>query len=162
MMLVALATTSFAQNQIKGYLGNVSLGGTVGIDTDFGSRATFQTTHGYSFGNGAFVGIGTGVTIDLGMNFSVPLYAKWTYSFLDGIVSPYVGSSVGVSLNDQVSTSLYITPELGIYIGRYYFYAQYSYYNYLDSVTEDSHNPNVSIYETSRLQTLSFGVGVTF
>lgn len=139
----------------RGYCGNVSLGGMIGINEKFCERASILTTHGYSFGDGTFIGLGTGFIGDLVGNGAVPLFAKWSYTFLDRTVSPYIGSSLGISIDDNISSSLYITPEIGVTVGRFFFNIQYSYYKYLLDERDTT-------YSTTKFHALSFGVGVSF
>ena len=118
----------------KGYLGNVALGGTVGLDYDFGSRTTLFTSHGYSFGNGAFVGMGTGVIMDFAGQCTIPLFADFKYSFLNKTVSPFIDYKMGISLYDMAYTSLYVSPSVGFDIGRFSLSVGYVFQDCLDTV----------------------------
>jgi len=119
---------------VKGYLGNVALGGTVGLDYDFGSRTTLFTSHGYSFGNGAFVGMGTGVIMDFAGQCTIPLFADFKYSFLNKTVSPFIDYKMGISLYDMAYTSLYVSPSVGFDIGRFSLSVGYVFQDCLDTV----------------------------
>lgn len=118
----------------RGYIGNVALGGTVGLSNDFGTRATLFTSHGYSFGHGVFAGLGTGVIMDFAGQCTIPLYADFKYSFLDRIVSPFVDYKMGVSLYDLAYASLYVSPSVGVDVGRFSFSIGYVFQDCLDEV----------------------------
>lgn len=106
---------------VKGYLGNVALGGTVGLDYDFGSRTTLLTSHGYSFGNGAFVGLGTGVMMDFAGHCTIPLFTNFKYSFINNTVSPFIDYKMGGSIYDLSSVNLFVSPSVGVDVGRFSF-----------------------------------------
>lgn len=105
----------------KGYLGNVALGGTVGLSNDFGSRTTLLTSHGYSFGNGAFVGLGTGVMMDFAGQCTIPLFTNFKYSFINNTVSPFIDYKMGGSIYDLSSVNLFVSPSVGVDVGRFSF-----------------------------------------
>lgn len=105
----------------KGYLGNVAVGGTVGLSNDFGSRTTLLTSHGYSFGNGAFVGLGTGVMMDFAGNCTIPLFTNFKYSFINNTVSPFIDYKMGGSIYDLSSVNLFVSPSVGVDVGRFSF-----------------------------------------
>ncbi|MDE7127312.1 MAG: hypothetical protein K2O58_05390 [Bacteroidales bacterium] len=145
----------------KGYSGDVSLGGTIGLSTDFGTRFTLLTTHGYCNGNGSFIGLGTGVMADFSDNFTIPVYAKWTYTFnTDNDLRPYVGSSLGFCVNDRTDASVYVSPEVGVRLGRFFFNVQYSFYDYLGGISNLGNN--ISVANVYCYHAMSFGVGVSF
>ena len=108
--------------------------GTVGLDYDFGSRTTLFTSHGYSFGNGAFVGMGTGVIMDFAGQCTIPLFADFKYSFLNKTVSPFIDYKMGISLYDMAYTSLYVSPSVGFDIGRFSLSVGYVFQDCLDTV----------------------------
>jgi len=164
-VLLCVFSASVAEAKIpgrgKGYSSEVSLGGTVCLNTDFGSRFTLLTTHGYSFGKGGFIGLGTGVLSDFTDSFTIPLYAKWSYTFDTGKdIRPYLGSSAGVCVNDWLDASVYIAPEAGVRLGRFFFNVQYSFYDFLGNQTYAGNN--VTLMEVYHYHTLSFGVGISF
>lgn len=105
----------------KGYLGNVAVGGTVGLSNDFGSRTTLLTSHGYSFGNGAFVGLGTGVMMDFAGHCTIPLFTNFKYSFINNTVSPFIDYKMGGSIYDLSSVNLFVSPSVGVDVGRFSF-----------------------------------------
>ncbi len=145
----------------KGYSGEVSLGGTVGLSADFGSQFTLLTTHGYLYGKGGFIGLGTGVLADFADSFTVPLYAKWSHTFDTGKdVRPYLGSSIGLCANEDLDLSAYIAPEFGVRLGRFFFNVQYSFYDFLSDKVYVGNN--LTLVETRHYHTLSFGIGISF
>lgn len=105
----------------KGYLGNVAVGGNVGLSNDFGSRTTLLTSHGYSFGNGAFVGLGTGVMMDFAGHCTIPLFTNFKYSFINNTVSPFIDYKMGGSIYDLSSVNLFVSPSVGVDVGRFSF-----------------------------------------
>ena len=105
----------------KGYRGNVALGGTVVLSNDFGSRTTLLTSHGYSFGNGAFVGLGTGVMMDFAGHCTIPLFTNFKYSFINNTVSPFIDYKMGGSIYDLSSVNLFVSPSVGVDVGRFSF-----------------------------------------
>lgn len=128
----------------KGYLGNVAVGGTIGLSNDFGSRATLFTSHGYSFGNGAFVGLGAGVIMDFAGQCTIPVFADFKYSFLNKTVSPFIDYKMGASLYNLSHASLYVSPSVGVDVGRFSFSIGYVFQDCLDKVVDGYvDNPNI-------------------
>ncbi|MCM1176634.1 MAG: hypothetical protein NC115_06105 [Bacteroidales bacterium] len=144
----------------KGYSGEVAFGDFLGLNANF-SQFSFYTTHGYSFGKGGFIGLGTGLLTDFSESIAVPLYAKWSYTFdTDNKVRPYLGSSIGLCANEDLDVSAYIAPEFGVRLGRFFFNVQYSFYDFLSD--EVYVGNNLTLAETRHYHTLSFGIGISF
>lgn len=169
MTAISLNAKGDGRNQYyeKGYLGNVALGGTVGLDFDFGSRTTLFTTHGYSFGNGAFAGMGTGVIMDFAGQCTIPLFADFKYSFLDKTVSPFIDYKMGISLYNMTYTSLYVSPSVGFDIGRFSLSVGYVFQDCLDTVYftfSDIPGDKESLYSIKAFKSnwLNFTVAVNF
>ena len=111
-----------------GYAGNISFA--IGKDFIQGSTVDLLTSHGYSFGNGLYLGMGTGVTTNLyaadmgGVDalITIPLFADVKYSFMNKRVSPYIAlkTGIGVLSGDVVfPPCLYVAPSIGVDIGRF-------------------------------------------
>lgn len=144
----------------RGYSGDVYLGGTIGLSTGFGTRGTILTAHGYCNGNGGFIGLGTGMMADFSDSFIIPVYAKFTYTFNTAKVKPYLGGSLGFCVNDLANVSVYVAPEIGIRLGRFFLNVQYSLY---DSPDRISHlGDNVYVRATYGYHAVGLGVGMSF
>ena len=78
----------------KGYVGSV--GGTLssGASSPIGIGVT--TSHGYSFGNGLWMGGGISVECFWDQNPSIPIFAEAKYSYDLGKVDPFVSCRIGV------------------------------------------------------------------
>ena len=98
----------------RGYVGNVG----VSVSPGFGVGADMFTSHGYSFGNGLWVGGGTGLSFPSPYDLFLPLYSEIKYSFLaDRRVSPFLSARVGGMTNFEDSVMI-LAPEIGADIGR--------------------------------------------
>lgn len=102
----------------KGYRGTFALGSTSGLVYDFGSVLTVLTSHGYSYGNGAFLGLGFGGVMST-TDLTVPIFVNFKYSFLDKRVSPFVDYKFGISLYSLTYLSGYVSPSVGIDIKNF-------------------------------------------
>lgn len=111
-----LSLTSFSQSK-KGYQGDVSLGYLTATTADLKGQASFcTTTHGYSFGNGTFLGAGTGVDYSFtNKEFFIPAFVEGRYYFNDKDVSPFVSTKIGgLFAIERVDNSLIILPSFGL------------------------------------------------
>lgn len=89
--IIASAQESFTYR--KGYRGNVELDGSAICNKETGGYlASINTIHGYSFGNGAFAGMGIGACFsqDKVSPVMVPIIFDFKYNFLDNAISPFV------------------------------------------------------------------------
>ena len=119
------ALCCFAGNNLyysKGYRASISAGWP---PTD-GERVELTTAHGYSFGNGLFVGGGLGVDYGFycvnGKNHSVfiPIFANIKYSFLNRTVSPFVDLRGGALIDYSSSGAGYsVMPSIGADVWRF-------------------------------------------
>ncbi len=80
-----------------------------------------------------------------------------SHAFNAGALNPYIAASVGVIGNEYLSFSHYVTPEVGVMMGRWFFYTQFSYYRYTDDV-----DPKTDVYEFTKYPALSFGIGFSW
>ena len=116
-MVSAFAGTSEGRGTAlmeKGYAGNVG----VSVSGGLGVGADLFTSHGYSFGNGLWIGGGTGLSFPSPYDLFLPLYTEVKYSFLaDRRVSPFLSARVGGMTNFEDSVMI-LAPEIGADIGR--------------------------------------------
>lgn len=114
---IAAAGTSGVSGNVlaeKGYAGNAGLSVSAGL----GIGADLFTSHGYSFGNGLWIGGGTGLSFPSPYDLFLPLYSEIKYSFLaDRRVSPFLSARVGGMTNFEDSVMI-LAPEIGADIGR--------------------------------------------
>lgn len=100
LLLVACSLTLSAQESRmfrKGYRGNLEIGNYAVFGKDkVGGLALLTTTHGYSFGDGAFVGVGLGVGADLNGSLYFPIFMDAKYNFIDGRTSPFAAIRTGL------------------------------------------------------------------
>ena len=103
----------------RGYVGNVG----VSVSPGFGLGADLFTSHGYSFGNGLWLGGGTGLAFPSPYDQFLPLYSEAKYSFtIDRKISPFLGAKVGVMTNFEDSLMI-LNPALGVDIFRFSIFA---------------------------------------
>ena len=149
-----------------GYAGNISFA--IGKDFIHGSTVDLLTSHGYSFGNGLYLGMGTGVTTNLyaadmgGVDalITIPLFADVKYSFMNKRVSPYIAlkTGIGVLSGDVVfPPCLYVAPSIGVDIGRFSLGITYVYERNLVREFEDAATLLLKIFDK-----LQFGVTYNF
>ena len=102
----------------KGYCGDVSMGGLIGINKDLRNDAvSLSTTHGYSYGDGFYIGAGAGVNILFSEGVTIPVFAVGKYNFIDNNISPFVDCRIGaeILIQDGDSGIAFITsPGFGI------------------------------------------------
>lgn len=103
----------------KGYAANVG----VSVFGGLGIGADLFTSHGYSFGNGFWLGGGTGLSFPSPYDFFLPLYSEVKYSFnVDRNISPFLGAKVGVMTNFEESLMI-LNPALGVDVNRFSIFA---------------------------------------
>ena len=89
------------------------------------ANSTLTTSHGYCFGNGLFVGGGTGVYIDrrsIDMKKAsvlLPVYGEVAYSFMNRMASPLIGVRGG-ALSDYTvrGSGFFVRPYIGANVWR--------------------------------------------
>lgn len=91
------------------------------------------SSHGYSFGNGLYVGGGAGFTAEFiagqeSPTYLVPVFADVKYSFLNTLASPFVSLKAG-GYADVTNTGIrtFANPAVGIDIGRFSIKVGYEY-----------------------------------
>lgn len=103
----------------KGYVGNVG----VSVSAGLGIGADLFTSHGYSFGNGLWVGGGTGLSFPSPYDLFLPLYSEVKYSFLaDRLASPFLSARVGAMTNFD-ECRMILNPAIGVDIKRFTVFA---------------------------------------
>lgn len=140
LMLLAVVLTSsalFAQeNKNKSRMYNKSYRADVELTWQNPHTWGISSSHGYSFGNGLYVGGGAGFTAEFTdykthPAFLLPLFADVKYSFLNKLVTPYVSVKAG-SYADVTSTEVqgirtFANPAIGIDIHRFSLEVGYEY-----------------------------------
>ncbi len=108
-------TTKDYVNYERGYRADIQL------STSVSEQYSITTSHGFSFGNGFYLGGGVGFTAETFLNFEdaphwlVPLFADAKYSFLNKRVSPFVAARVGGVFNTEYKMNrMLINPMVGI------------------------------------------------
>lgn len=92
------------------------------------------SSHGFSFGNGLYVGGGAGFTADFTAKddseptFLVPVFADIKYSMVDMLGSPFVSLRAG-GYADVTNSGLrtFVNPAIGVDIGRFSIKVGYEY-----------------------------------
>ena len=103
----------------RGYVGNVG----VSVSPGLGVGADLFTSHGYSFGNGLWLGGGSGLAFPSPYDLFLPLYSEVKYSFnVDRNISPFLGAKVGVMTNFEESLMI-LNPALGVDVNRFSIFA---------------------------------------
>ena len=110
----------------RGYAPNIEVGATV--VTDLGTMPSFSTTHGYNFGNGLFVGGGTGMAFSkwdrngIKNRITVPVYADIKYSFMNKLASPFVELKAGGVFDcSAVGIGYMLRPTIGVDVWKFSF-----------------------------------------
>ena len=101
----------------KGYRADIQTG--VVLNTN-GPSYVMTTSHGYSFGNGIFIGAGTGLYADtfaMGKNdvqYQIPVFAELKYNLTAGPVSPFVSVKAGGLYDCTLNSPGYmVRPSVG-------------------------------------------------
>ena len=130
--LIALCVGAMAQQSYsfrKGYRGDVALGGAVGITKGVRNDAfSLSTTHGYSFGDGLFVGAGAGLNVLTSAEVTIPVYFVGKYTFMDNRISPFMDCRVGweaLVYNRDHGVAFVVSPAVGVDLGRFSLRAGY-------------------------------------
>lgn len=98
----------------NGYTFDVELATAHSLDEN-----TFTTSHGYSFGNGLFVGGGLGFEYVVSDKaYMTPVFAELRWSILDCIASPYLDARAGYMVTNNNRNSFYFAPTIGIDISK--------------------------------------------
>lgn len=126
--LIMAASLSFAQQSghsfSKGYRGNISLENNIGVTKGiFWNSFAFTTSHGYSFGDGLYIGAGTGVSLQLTKEVAIPVFIETKYNIVDWKVSPFVDCRLGgegiLDMNGGAGAGLLVSPGIGADFHRF-------------------------------------------
>ena len=98
----------------------------IAVSTSISEQYSISTSHGFSFGNGLYMGGGVGFTAETFLNFEdaphylVPLFADVKYTFLNKRVSPFVSARVGGVFNTEYKMRrMLINPMVGINVRHF-------------------------------------------
>ena len=121
----------------------------IAVSTSISEQYTISTSHGFSFGNGLYVGGGVGFTAETFLNFEdaphylVPLFADVKYTFLNKRVSPFVSARVGGVFNTEYKmNSMLINPMVGINVRHFTVGLGYELQHAFKGVIENSASMN--------------------
>lgn len=108
----------------KGYVGSV--GGTLSSGASAPIGISVTTSHGYSFGNGLWMGGGLSVECLWDQNPSIPIFAEAKYAYDCGKIDPFVSCRIGLCVWQLGAQVLgYVSPSFGIDYGRWSFFISY-------------------------------------
>ena len=99
VMLAAMSASAQGNKAFeKGYRGSVGVGGNVSVTKGWPNSAVELTTsHGYSFGDGMYVGAGVGFNLDMsGVDVGIPVFLDVKYNLVDWKLSPYIDCRMGM------------------------------------------------------------------
>lgn len=99
----------------KGYRGNISLTGNFGVNRHLiNNGVEITTSHGYSFGDGMYIGGGIGVNLSMNNYMDIPVYFDIKYNITDWKLSPYVDCRTGfVIWGDTAELAFMASPGVG-------------------------------------------------
>ena len=122
----------------KGYSGNVGLSISSGALYSVGGSLT--TSHGYSFGNGLWMGGGISLLWPLDEYPSLPLFVESKYTFNLQKVKPFIACKVGIVLWEIEDPVGYLSPSFGVEYDCWSFFVSY-----------DSLNSTINSFKTASL-----------
>lgn len=89
------------------------------VSKSHGYAVGVESVHGYSFGNGAFLGGGIGLMVTSNEEVAVPVFLEAKYAFLDSALTPFVSMRGGFRYMDSYNSAVYISPAVGVDIGDF-------------------------------------------
>lgn len=130
-LILSCAVLSAQESRMfrRGYRGNVEIGNYAVFGKDkVGGIAQLTTTQGFSFGDGAFVGFGLGMGVDLNQELFLPLFLDAKYNFIDRRTSPFAAVRTGLRYGpDDEYVSYGISLGGGVDFGRHSIRIGYEY-----------------------------------
>ena len=134
--IILTGNVVFAQDNNKSRMYNKSYRADVELTWQNPHTWGIASSHGYSFGNGLYVGGGAGFTAEFtdykkNPAFLLPLFADVKYSFLNKLATPYVSLKAG-GYADVTSTEVqgirtFANPAIGVDIHRFSLEVGYEY-----------------------------------
>lgn len=125
LLLFICGGSVIAENRLAdpGYFGNVGLS----ITPQLGVGVAITTSHGYSFGNGLWMGAGAGISFIGGFDgIFIPIYTEAKYSFMtDKKASPFLDCRFGI-ITDTENLYVQLSPTVGVDINRF---SVFTFYN---------------------------------
>ena len=114
-----ISTSKYNPYFNKGYVGNVGIGSEVYFNSDAGYEVS--TSHGYSYGQGTFIGGGAKYANGFEPNSSGAFsgFLEARHSFLDRIVSPFVDCRIGVRVSEFGYLGTVVSGGIGVDICRF-------------------------------------------
>jgi hypothetical protein len=152
----------------KGYWGNIeAVGGVVLSGGGGGSDIGISTVHGGRVGHGIAMGIGAGMYIDINNLYyawNIPIFLETKYSPMKSNKSPFVSLRVGLSVTDYLTTGFYLSPAVGVNLGRLSLFARYGFNLFPMSVDIEIPELDMDVRATANIKThaMSIGVAVNF
>ncbi len=135
LLLLSLCTLTLSAQESrtyrKGYRANIEIGNyTIIGKGQYGGLVQVTTSQGYSFGNGAYVGLGLGAGFDLDGSVYIPLFMDAKYNFIDNKVSPFASVRTGIRFSPETSNYISWGFSLGggVDFGRFSVKLGYEYY----------------------------------
>lgn len=178
LVILLIALFAFTQNADaqkrkynyydKGYWGNIeAVGGVVLSGGGGGSDIGISTVHGGRLGHGVAMGIGAGVYIDINnlyYAFNIPVFLETKYSPMKGGKSPFVSLRTGLSITDNLATGFYLSPAVGVDLGRVSLFTRYGFNLFPMNVDIDIPELDMNINTVANIKThaLSIGLAVNF
>lgn len=109
--------------QEKGYRGYIAFGGDVGVTKGLVSNSfSLLTSHGFSTGEGGYVGVGTGIKYEWSNMAKLPVFVEAKYNFFNAFLSPFADCRIGGEVifgEERLGGALVISPALGVDFSRF-------------------------------------------
>lgn len=140
----------------RGYRADVDLA--ISVDRKIDCKFDITSSHGFSFGNGLYVGGGVGFGAEFipylkaVPTYLVPLFADIKYSFMNTLATPFVSMKGGISAditNSGIRT--FANPAIGVDIARFSIKVGYEYQLGIWGAQNSSH-----------IHAVKIGLGYTF
>lgn len=140
--------TGSSINFKRGYRANI------GLAASIPDMWEITTSHGFSFGNGIYLGGGVGFAAEFTPTYKstptylTPLFADFKYSFDNRHTSPFINISTGAYADiTNIGIRYFLNPSLGVDIGRFSISVGYEYqlgvWNYNSGVSK--HNAKLGV-----------------
>lgn len=148
----------------KGYRGDVSVGGIVGVTKGVRNDAfSLSTVHGYSYGDGFFLGGGVGLNVLTSDLVTVPIFGVARYNIIDNKISPFVDCKLGgeaLFQDNDKGFAFIVSPGAGVDYKRMSF--RVGYLCEAGKFTERGTSPEYTSVGLFRCSSFQITVGVSF